>query len=207
MNKIIKAAQYAADVHAGQTRKYNGLPYVVHSARVAARIAIHPEATEEMVMAAFLHDTVEDTETTFEDIRFLFGDLVTDLVIDLTDPICTGLADTCKNKPRAERKEIARSYLMGACREAKIIKLIDRIDNLRDMPLDPPNLYTKMYVGESRALAETIGEVSAALKAELLAICDDHDARLRDAVPVIAAEESTPPVGWGIGKRVPTIES
>jgi (p)ppGpp synthase/HD superfamily hydrolase len=172
MNKIIKAAQYAADVHAGQVRKYTGMPYICHPARVAGRVAIHPWATEEMVMAAFLHDTVEDTQTTFEDIRFLFGDLVTDLVIDLTDPCCTGLADTCKGKPRAERKAIARGYIASACREARIIKMIDRIDNLRDMPLTPPNSYTKMYLDESLLLAKAIGSADLTLMVELIDLCE-----------------------------------
>lgn len=172
MSKIIKAAQYAADVHTGQVRKYTGMPYISHPARVAARVATHPEATEEMVMAAFLHDTVEDAQTTFEDIRFLFGDLVTDLVIDLTDPVCTGLADTCKDKPRSERKAIARAYLAAARREARIIKMIDRIDNLRDMPLTPPNSYTKMYLEESLLLAKAIGGADLTLKAELVGLCE-----------------------------------
>jgi (p)ppGpp synthase/HD superfamily hydrolase len=172
MNRIIKAAQYAADVHAGQVRKYTGMPFICHPARVAARVAIHPEATEEMVMAAFLHDTVEDTQTTFEDIRFLFGNRITNLVIDLTDPCCTGLADTCKGKPRAERKAIARGYLQGTCREARIIKMIDRIDNLRDMPLTPPNSYTKMYLEESLLLAKAIGSADLTLMVELIDLCE-----------------------------------
>ena len=176
MNRIIKAAQFAAKVHEGQVRKYTGMPFICHPARVAARVAIHPEATEEMVMAAFLHDTVEDTvedtQTTFEDIRFLFRHLVADIVIDLTDPTCTGLADTCKGKSRAERQAIARGYLEDSCREAKIIKMIDRIDNLRDMPLTPPNSYTKMYLEESLLLAEVIGSADLALKAELVDLCE-----------------------------------
>jgi (p)ppGpp synthase/HD superfamily hydrolase len=188
MNRIIKAAQYAADVHAGQVRKYTGMPYICHPARVAGRVAIHPEATEEMVMAAFLHDTVEDTETTFEDIRFLFGNLITNLVIDLTDPFCTGLADTCKGKPRAERKAIARAHLMGSCREAQIIKMIDRIDNLRDMPLTPPNSYTKMYLDESLLLAKAIGSADLTLMAELVSLCEaDYEP---DTVPVLVTNES-----------------
>jgi (p)ppGpp synthase/HD superfamily hydrolase len=145
-----------------------------------------------MVMAAFLHDTVEDTQTTFEDIRFLFGDLVTDLVIDLTDPCCTGLADVCKGKPRVERKAIARGYLEGACREAQIIKMIDRIDNLRDMPLTPPNSYTKMYLEESLLLAKAIGGADFALKAELVGLCEaDYES---DEVPaLVRARESVLP--------------
>ena len=172
MNKIIQAAQYATGVHAGQVRKYTGMPYICHPARVAARVATHPEATEVMVMAAFLHDTVEDTSVTFDDIRSLFGEPVTNLVTDLTDPCCTGLADVCKGKPRAERKAIARGYLMAVCRKAKIIKMIDRIDNLRDMPLTPPNSYTKMYLEESLLLAKAIGGADLTLKAELVALCE-----------------------------------
>ena len=172
MNRIIKAAQFASQAHEGQVRKYTGMPYICHPARVAGRVAIHPEATEEMVMAAFLHDTVEDTQTTFKDIRFWFGNRVTNLVMDLTDPCCTGLADTCKGKPREERKAIARGYIASACQESRIIKMVDRIDNLRDMPLTPPNSYTKMYLAESLLLAKAIGSADSELEQELVDLCE-----------------------------------
>lgn len=185
LRQVARAYAFATGAHEGQVRKYSGVPYIIHPIRVADSVAQYPNSTPEMVMAAVLHDTVEDTLVTFDDIRSHFGDVVANYVIDLTDPVTTGLRETCAGKPRAERKAIARGYLATVREESQVIKMIDRIDNLLDMPLDPPNTYTKMYVGESRALAEVIGEASAGLKARLLAICDDHDSRLRDVVPTL----------------------
>ena len=68
MHIILKAAAFARRAHAGQRRKYNDRPYIVHPARVAGRVAAHPQATETMVAAAFLHDVVEDTPHALDEV-------------------------------------------------------------------------------------------------------------------------------------------
>lgn len=82
MELVTRAANYARNAHKGQLRD-DGEEYIVHPQQVASIIA---RATDdkEMIAAAYLHDTIEDTETTEEDLRALFGDRITDLVMELT---------------------------------------------------------------------------------------------------------------------------
>lgn len=162
-NLIIKAAQYAANAHEGQTRKYTGAPYITHPIRVAGRVAIRPDATEIMVAAAFLHDVLEDTPITQMQMAAALGpqgDPVTMLVIQLTN------ASKSLKAPRKERKRMDVEYLAKASHEAKIIKMIDRIDNLQEM--DPKDAFGVLYSQESLELVNAIGDADPALRAELM---------------------------------------
>ena len=99
MNKILKAAEFATEAHEGQVRKYVNEPYVRHPARVAARVSLLPWATEEMVCAAYLHDTIEDCDVSYhDDLVPQFGKAVADLVDELTD------AFTPETHPALNRK-------------------------------------------------------------------------------------------------------
>jgi (p)ppGpp synthase/HD superfamily hydrolase len=160
MNPILKAAQFAREAHGDQRRKYTGRPYIEHPARVAARVAIHPAGTETMVIAAWLHDVLEDTDIGLEVIANRFGEEVAQLVEELTNP--------SKGSPalRAERKAQDREHLARVSRPAKIIKLLDRIDNLRDME-GAPQKFLSLYLEESRLLAASIGNADAELVREL----------------------------------------
>jgi len=171
-NLILRAARFARKAHKGQVRKYTNVEYISHPARVAGRMAVHIQATEERVAAAFLHDTIEDTDTNFKQLETFFGRHVADLVKELTDPTCPALGDTYKSVSRADRKAVMRRSLEYAMLGTRIIKLLDRIDNLRDTPIHFSNQYIRMYLEESRLLAEVIGSADPDLKAELLEICD-----------------------------------
>lgn len=150
MSLILRAAAFAARVHAGQRRKYTGLPYIVHPARVAGRVGVLPDAKDEMVAAAYLHDVLEDTTTTAAELE-QFGPQVTYYVKWLTNKSKgTGLS-------RAERKQMDREHLRGAPFEVKQIKLLDRIDNLSEID-DAPTDFKKLYVEESFLLADALGE-------------------------------------------------
>lgn len=161
MNLILKAAAVARRAHADQRRKYNDRPYIQHPARVAGRVAAHPAATEVMVAAAFLHDVVEDTPHTLDEIVAEFGPEVARLVAELTSP-SKGMKAS-----RHERKQIDRDHLATVSHEAKVIKLLDRIDNLQEMA-EASVSFRKTYCEESRLLAEVIGNADFELKAELL---------------------------------------
>jgi (p)ppGpp synthase/HD superfamily hydrolase len=124
-------------------------------------VAAHPQATETMVAAAFLHDVVEDTPHVLSDVSDEFGPAVARLVEELTNP-SKGI-----NAPRRERKQLDREHLAGASAEAKIIKLLDRIDNLQEVATAPMG-FRQMYCEESRLLADVIGNADPELKAELL---------------------------------------
>jgi len=161
MNIILKAAAFARQAHAEQRRKYNDRPYIQHPARVAGRVAAHPRATEAMVAAAFLHDVVEDTPHTLEEVSAEFGLEVARLVAELTNPSKGSKA------PRRERKQLDRDHLAQVTLEAWIIKLLDRIDNLQEM-VDAPGNFRRKYCEESRLLADVISDADPELKAELL---------------------------------------
>jgi len=161
MNAILEAAAFARHAHAGQKRKYNDRPFIVHPARVAGRVAVHGRATEAMVAAALLHDVVEDTPHTLEEVAAEFGPEVARLVGELTNP------SKGSDAPRRERKRQDREHLTRISVEAKIIKLLDRIDNLREMAAAPRG-FVRLYCEESRLLAEVIGDADPDLKAELL---------------------------------------
>lgn len=162
MNIILRAAGLARVAHNGQKRKYNGRPYVEHPARVASRTALHPEANEDMVAAAFLHDVLEDTSVTAETILKETNAQVYDLV----DWMTNRSKITHPTANRAERKRIDRERLANAPREAKIIKLLDRIDNLREMDGADPG-FGRLYGQESLLLVEALKDGDPHLAAEL----------------------------------------
>ena len=114
-----------------------------------------------MVAAAFLHDVVEDTPHTLDEVTAKFGPEVARLVDELTNPSKGSKAS------RGERKQQDREHLAQVSVEAKIIKLLDRIDNLHEMA-DAPSGFREKYCEESRLLVEVIGDADPDLKAEVL---------------------------------------
>lgn len=129
MDKIKEAAEFAERMHEGQFRKWSNsdTPYIIHPSRVASMVSKVSGVTDEMVTAAWLHDVVEDTVATVGHVKELFGDKVASLVKELTTP------PTNPALCRTERKTMDRKYLKDISKEAKIIKLCDRIDNLTDL--------------------------------------------------------------------------
>jgi len=161
LNLIVKAAVIAREAHGKQTRKYSADPYVLHPARVAARALLLDGMSEEAVAAAWLHDVLEDTDITATQLDNKIGTKVTNLVIGLTNQ------SKGSSLPRAERKKIDREWLSKQSPEVKRIKMLDRIDNLRDMD-DAPLDFKRLYGQESIELAEAIGDADLMLKKELL---------------------------------------
>ncbi len=157
---VVQAAKFAARAHAGQTRDDNKTPYIQHPGRVSSRVAIHDEGTDVMVAAAWLHDTVEDTSVTEADLLRDFGPEVTGLVMELTNP------SKGQDLPRSEKKRMDREYLAKVSRQAKIIKMLDRIDNLEDLNSRGPE-FTVLYAEESQMLAAVIGDADPQLQKEL----------------------------------------
>jgi len=152
MTDLVKrAAEFAERAHRGQPRKYYNIPYIVHPARVAGMLA-RMGVEEEVIAAAWLHDVLEDTPATYEELFHRFGQDVADLVRYLTNP--------SKQYPtrvlnRADRKKIDREHIGAAPREAQLIKLCDRLDNLLDMDGADTDFKT-IYADESILLAEAI---------------------------------------------------
>ncbi len=131
LSRLTRAYEFAAQRHVGQRRKGEAAePYVNHLTEVADLVAQATDGADvEVVIAAVLHDTVEDTDTTFEDIALCFGDRVARIVAEVTD--ATSL-------PKLERRRLQVEHAAHASREARIIKLADKTSNLRAMTHSPP---------------------------------------------------------------------
>jgi (p)ppGpp synthase/HD superfamily hydrolase len=159
MSLPLKALRFAERAHAGQFRDYTGAPFVTHPIRVAARIAALPDSTEEMVAAAFLHDVVEDCGVPIDEIGKEFGLVVQQLVDELTN------APDQPGHNRRAREAYRFAKLATVSKEAKTIKLADRIDNLSELPKTAR--FWKTYQQESRQLLEVLRGANRDLEAVL----------------------------------------
>jgi (p)ppGpp synthase/HD superfamily hydrolase len=132
MNDLVlvsRAADFAAERHRDQRRKGKGqVPYVNHLADVARLLAVATKGADaELVAAGWLHDTVEDTATSHNELVSAFGDDVASLVREVTDD---------KSLPKAERKRLQVVKTPAKTPRAKMIKLADLTSNLRRLPDD-----------------------------------------------------------------------
>lgn len=154
-DKLQKAIVFATKSHRNQKRKYTGEPYVTHPIAVMelVREVTH---TEDMLVAAVLHDTVEDTDVTLDDIRAEFGPTVAKYVAGLTD------ISRPEDGNRAERKAMDRAHTAVQCPEVKTIKLADLIHNTLSIEANDPSFY-KVYRLEKIALLEHLSEGDPAL--------------------------------------------
>lgn len=148
-----KAKIFAIAAHSavGQVRKYTFEPYWVHPQEVANLVAMLPISTPEMIAAAWLHDTVEDTEITHELILTEFGQEVSELVGWLTD------ISKPEDGPRATRKEIDRMHMAQAPSSAQTIKCMDLISNTRSIVQNDPK-FARIYLNEKRLLLNVMNK-------------------------------------------------
>ena len=129
---ILKAASFAAHKHRDQRRKdEDATPYINHPLALACLLADEAGITDaEVLAAALLHDTIEDTLTTADELRAAFGERITSIVEEVTDD---------KSIPdKAERKRLQEITAPKKSREAKLVKLADKTCNLRDLATTPP---------------------------------------------------------------------
>lgn len=131
MNKILAAIAFAADKHRNQRRKDAAAsPYINHPIALANVLVNEAGIDDERVLiAAILHDTVEDTETTAQELVRHFGQEIADIVLEVTDD---------KSLLKAERKQQQIDHAPTISRRAKLVKLADKICNLRDLANSPP---------------------------------------------------------------------
>ncbi len=128
---ILRAVAFAAEKHKNQRRKdADATPYINHPIALANVLKQEGEVDDVVVLAAaILHDTIEDTETTAGELRAIFGEEVTSIVLEVTDD---------KSLPKAERKRLQIEHAAHASPKAKLVKLADKICNLRDIAASPP---------------------------------------------------------------------
>jgi (p)ppGpp synthase/HD superfamily hydrolase len=145
---IERAAAFARQAHAHQRRKYTNEPYEIHLGAVAGlvrSVGAEPEAQA----AAWLHDVVEDTEVTLEEVRREFGEHVARLVDELTD------VSRREDGNRAARKTVDREHLARASVEAQTVKLADLIDNARSITEHDPR-FAKVFLAEMAELLDVL---------------------------------------------------
>lgn len=161
MEIIEKARIFAVAAHSAvkQVRKYTGEPYWIHPQEVADIVASVSGATESMIAAAHLHDTVEDTGVTIEVIRAEFGIDIATLVGWLTD------VSKPEDGPRWYRKRMDREHTAAAPAEAQTVKLADLISNSRSIMQHDPE-FAKVYLEEKRLLLEVLTKGDPGLHAE-----------------------------------------
>jgi guanosine-3',5'-bis(diphosphate) 3'-pyrophosphohydrolase len=128
---LFSALAFAADKHRNQRRKDpEASPYINHPIALARILAAEGSVTDTVTLAAaVLHDTIEDTKTTADELRELFGDRVTNIVMEVTDD---------KSLLKAERKKRQVEQASFLTPQAKLLKLADKIANLRDVALRSP---------------------------------------------------------------------
>lgn len=128
---LLKAASFAAQKHKNQRRKdVDASPYINHPLSLAHILASEGGVSNPTVLAAaLLHDTVEDTDTTFEELELEFGSEVASIVAEVTDD---------KSLDKAERKRLQIVKSSAKSHSAKLVKLADKISNLRDIAYSPP---------------------------------------------------------------------
>ena len=129
---LLRAITFSAHKHRNQRRKNVGAsPYINHPIEVATILAtIGGVADLTILVAAILHDTVEDTATTPEELEESFGREVRLLVEEVTDD---------KGLPKADRKRLQVEHAPGSSTAAKLIKLADKISNILDVTETPPS--------------------------------------------------------------------
>jgi guanosine-3',5'-bis(diphosphate) 3'-pyrophosphohydrolase len=128
---ILRAAQFAAERHRDQRRKGSeAAPYINHPLALANLLATCGVDDPAVLAAALLHDTVEDTETTPEELVEGFGTDVAAIVVEVTDD---------KSLPKAERKRMQIEHAAHLSDQAKLVKLADKVCNLRDLTHSPPD--------------------------------------------------------------------
>lgn len=180
---VQRAKVFATETHQriGHRRKYTDQPYEVHLKAVAQIVKL-TGARPEVVAAAWLHDTVEDTPATFQDIEAAFGPDVARLVSEVTD------VSRPSDGNRAARKLLDLRHLARASDEGKTIKLADLIDNCRDICRNDPR-FAKTYILEMADLLPMLAGGDPTLQRKSADLLRKNAAKLGLVLPELDGAE------------------
>lgn len=129
MKKLEEAVTFATNMHSGQTRKITNLPYILHPMETAVIVSTLTK-NEDLIIASILHDVIEDTPATEEDVRNLFGERILSLIKSETENKRNTLPP---EKTWRIRKEESLAVLRCATHEEQILWLADKLSNVRSM--------------------------------------------------------------------------
>ena len=160
MNLILKATEFSALKHQNQKRKDGKTPYVIHPISVAMILSeIGGVDDEEILSAALLHDTIEDTETTAGEITREFGSKIRSIVEELTDN---------KELSYYERKQFQIDHAPSLSKEATLVKIADKISNVTDLidekPTDWDDIRCKEYIDWAESVISRCQKVNMNLE-------------------------------------------
>jgi guanosine-3',5'-bis(diphosphate) 3'-pyrophosphohydrolase len=174
---ILEAAAFAADRHRNQRRKdEQASPYINHPLAIARILATEGKVTDPAILcAALLHDTIEDTETSLEELHDRFGAAVAGIVAEVTDD---------QSLPRAERKRLQVVKAAGKSESARIVKIADKISNLRDIVEAPPASWSD---ARKRDYFLWAGDVAAGLRGLNPALDSAFDAAYAEGLESLPA--------------------
>ena len=165
-----KAKRYAIEWHGDQKRKYTGIPYWHHPEEVA-QIVKSWGGDEAQQAAAFLHDVVEDTHATINDVRQEFGNDIAMMVGGLTD------VSRPEDGNRAFRKEMDRKHVAAQPARTQLVKLADLVSNSIDITENDPN-FARVYLKEKRAIVNSLDKVDRNRIEEILTMIDMLELKL-----------------------------
>jgi guanosine-3',5'-bis(diphosphate) 3'-pyrophosphohydrolase len=170
LERILHALEFAAHKHRDQRRKdVHASPYINHPIALANILVNEADVHDpEVICAALLHDTIEDTQTTAAELEAEFGVVIRDLVLEVTDD---------KLLPKAERKRLQVERAAQASAKAKLVKLADKISNLRDIAASPPAAWSLARQQEYFEWAKAVIDGVRGAHARLEAAFDDAYAR------------------------------
>jgi guanosine-3',5'-bis(diphosphate) 3'-pyrophosphohydrolase len=171
---VLGASAFAAHKHRDQRRKgAEASPYINHPIAVANVLANEAHVTDPVILAAaLLHDTIEDTDTTADELSVEFGAEIAEIVLEVTDD---------KSLPKRERKRLQIEHAASISEKAKLVKLADKICNLRDMNRSPPVDWSTQRKAEYFAWAKQVVDPMRGVCPTLEALFDAAFARSRSA--------------------------
>ena len=161
METVLRAAAFAAEKHRNQRRKdEEASPYINHPIQLAY-ILVQADIEDPAVLAAaLLHDTIEDTQTTFDELEIVFGYEIANIVAECTDD---------KSLSKLERKQAQIDHAATISRNAKLVKLADKIANVSDINGAPPAGWSlerkREYFDWAKQVVERLRGVHEALEA------------------------------------------
>ncbi|XP_014205934.1 guanosine-3',5'-bis(diphosphate) 3'-pyrophosphohydrolase MESH1 [Copidosoma floridanum] len=174
---IVKCANFAAIKHSKQRRcNKEQTPYINHPIGVANILVEEGNVYDpNVIVAALLHDTVEDTDTSFEEIEEHFGEKVRKIVEEVTDD---------KSLPKLERKRLQIVHAPDSSFKAKLVKLADKLYNLRDLEKETPVGWSldrvDQYFEWAKSVVNGLKGTNAKLEKLLDAMFDNHDLKIKE---------------------------
>lgn len=172
LSLLMEAIHFSSEKHKDQRRKNpEQHPYINHPIRVARLLASEAGIRDlNVIIAALLHDTVEDTDTTLEEIHTLFGPQVAQIIDEVTDD---------KSLPKAVRKQMQIDHAPKVCRQAKLVKLADKLDNLLDLlsitPIGWPPERVLQYFAWSEKVIDGLRGTNVFLEQKLDTVLSQRD--------------------------------